>query len=350
MIEAENGFNPGYNPDASAPDIEVPAKTHVIWFLHWVATRIKNGWPLIIAFVGAMGSGKSYSAITLAQTIDPNFTADNIVFTVREFAKKITSRLPRGSVIIFDDAGVDANSRDWHEKRVKLLAKVAQSFRIFGIIVIITTPKMEYLDSQTRKLMSVLFESPTPKVDSDQEMERKGVMKVFRVIPPAFRNMDGNWYRRFRIVRHQNYRKIIIEENIIFFKHPFRHITRVYEERKEVWLRDVYVSETKAVEELDRMEKSLTNGSQILGEDEEAPLQQTPMPQPQKKTDAEVVLQKEFGVKLYCPACQYVWDYRKPSWNKARCPRCGEKIEIPEALKKYVGVYHPPIQYDYDEL
>lgn len=347
MDNAQDDYSP------SKPDVDTTTKkTHVIWFLHWIATRIKHGWPLIIAFVGAMGSGKSYSAISLAQAIDPNFTAANIVFTVKDFARLITARLPRGSVIIFDDAGVDANSRDWHSKRVKLLARVAQSFRIFGIIVIITTPKMEYIDSQTRKLLTVLFEAPTPKIDSDAEMSRKGIMKVFRVIPPAFRNMDGNWYRRFRIVRYRNYRKIIIEENIIKFRHPFRFVTRVYEQNKEVWLRDVYISETKAVEELDQLERNINNGGQILGDapvtPENKPLEQTAKAN-ETKTDAEVVLQKEFGVKLYCTKCHFVYKYDKPSWDKAKCPRCGEKTKIPEMLKPYVGVYHPPINYVYDE-
>lgn len=339
MNNPQDDYTPG------KPDVDTTSqKSHPVWFLHWIATRIKNGWPLIIAFVGAMGSGKSYSAISLAQAIDPNFTADNIVFTVAEFAKKITANLPRGSVVIFDDAGVDANARDWHSKRVKLLARVAQSFRIFGIIVIITTPKMEYIDSQTRKLLTVLFEAPTPKIDSDAEMSRKGLMKVFRVIPPAFRNMDGNWYRRFRIVRYRDYRKIIIEENTITFRHPFRSITREYEKAKEAWLRDVYVSETKGVEELDRMERAINTGHRLPDNEPEPEAGRK-----EEKDEAEIILEKELGIKLYCTKCGFVYKYEKPSWNKARCPRCGESTTIPDKLKPYVGIYHPPINYVYDE-
>ncbi|EQD60470.1 hypothetical protein B2A_03672, partial [mine drainage metagenome] len=40
---------------------------------------------LIALFIGDTGSGKSYSAIRLAERVDPNFSVARIVFTVKEF-------------------------------------------------------------------------------------------------------------------------------------------------------------------------------------------------------------------------------------------------------------------------
>ena len=65
-----------------------------MWLLQWIRNRIKKNRNLIALFIGDTGSGKSYSSIRLAETIDPGFSVDRIVFTVEDFMKLINSGLP----------------------------------------------------------------------------------------------------------------------------------------------------------------------------------------------------------------------------------------------------------------
>ena len=43
--------------------------------------------------------------------MDPNFSVDRIVFTVKDFLSLVNQGLLPGSVIVFDDAGLGINAR-----------------------------------------------------------------------------------------------------------------------------------------------------------------------------------------------------------------------------------------------
>ncbi|MBD6956475.1 MAG: PhoH family protein, partial [Thermoplasmatales archaeon] len=94
----------------------------------------------IIFFIGPPGSGKSYGALSLASSVDPTFNVDRVVFSVEEFmdvfmkeetdpktGEKIQKFLPKGSAIVFDDAGVDINAREWQTQQAKIMGKLSQS-------------------------------------------------------------------------------------------------------------------------------------------------------------------------------------------------------------------------------
>lgn len=122
-----------------------------------VLKRNKNFLGII---TGETGSGKSYSAIKLAEDLDADFDIKNIVFTPKEFMDRINSdELKRGSVIIFDEAGVGINSRSWQSTSNKLLNYVLQTFRHKNYIVIFTTPNLSFIDAGARRLFHYLFET-----------------------------------------------------------------------------------------------------------------------------------------------------------------------------------------------
>lgn len=133
-----------------------------IYLIPWIVERIfKKNQNAIIAFTGLTGSGKSYSAIELALLLgkmkgfhfDPEIY---IIFTIDELISLIymgERRPPPGSIIIFDDAGVGANSRDWQDEYNKILAKIAQSFRFMNYVFLVTVPKMDFIDRQAREVV-----------------------------------------------------------------------------------------------------------------------------------------------------------------------------------------------------
>ena len=106
----------------------------------------------LIAIFGEPGSGKSLSAITLARLVDDHFSLDNVVFTPEEFLERL-DKASRGTVVIFDEAGVGIPAREWQSLQNKLLNYVLQTFRYQNICVIFTTPHISYIDRQARHLL-----------------------------------------------------------------------------------------------------------------------------------------------------------------------------------------------------
>jgi hypothetical protein len=115
-------------------------------------------------FCGGTGTRKSGSAITFCDMMDrnylnmPRFSNDRIVFTAQEFIKLVQSNLPKGSAIIWDEAGVDNDAREYYTKKNKLIKYVFQTFRYKNLIVVLTVPDLRSIDVGTRKLMHMYFE------------------------------------------------------------------------------------------------------------------------------------------------------------------------------------------------
>ena len=123
---------------------------------------------------GDTGSGKSYSALTIAKEISNKIY---VVFTAREFMELLNSEdLEKGSVIIFDEAGVGLSSRDWYSQQNKLLGAILQTFRNMNLAVIFTTPDLSFIDVQARKLFHHYFE--TCGIDRVRNLAK---LKIFRI-------------------------------------------------------------------------------------------------------------------------------------------------------------------------
>lgn len=124
---------------------------------------LNKNWLAIVC--GETGSGKSYSAISLASKIG----RVHIVFTPIEFLRLLNNpeKLQKGDVIVFDEAGVGMASREWYSVQNKLLGSVLQTFRLLNCGVIFTTPNLSFIDVQARKLFHNYFE--TSYIDYEEE-------------------------------------------------------------------------------------------------------------------------------------------------------------------------------------
>ncbi len=111
----------------------------------------------ILAFIGATGSGKSYSALRMCELVDGSFSTDRIVFDSKDFKRLVNSKLPPGSAILWDDAGVTLDARDWQMNANREIAKIAQSFRFRRYLVIFTMPGLDYIDAKVRPLVHMFF-------------------------------------------------------------------------------------------------------------------------------------------------------------------------------------------------
>lgn len=189
----------------------------------WIKNRIKENRNANLIFTGQTGSGKSYSAMKLGEMLDPDFDIDKIVFDVKSFLELINQKppLPKGSVLIFDDAGVGLSNREWSSLSVKIFGKLTQNFRYRNLITIFTVPAMDFIEKQTRMLIHMYFEMT----------QLQGVAKPLIPYHP-YRGNDMLFFKYPKIWA-AGYPVVI---NILHFALPSKTLVETYEEKKHSYM------------------------------------------------------------------------------------------------------------------
>lgn len=118
----------------------------------------KNNQSFYIIFTGPPGGGKSYACIEFLRLSDPNFTVDRIAFTAKEFIQLLKQDLPPGSAIMWDEMGVEFDSREFMSVVNKILSHVTMTMRYRRQIIGITVPDMDWIDLKWRKLLHMYAE------------------------------------------------------------------------------------------------------------------------------------------------------------------------------------------------
>lgn len=145
----------------------------------------------MLVVVGATGSGKSYSALALAQLIDPDFEMSRVCFRAEEFLECAMKDLKAGSVIMFDEAGIDMSSREWYTTRNKVINQVVETFRRDNLICIWTTPVLKNIDKKSRSYFHGLgvmmdpdktFWGAMKYFDLKPDIEEGGVLKFYPTV------------------------------------------------------------------------------------------------------------------------------------------------------------------------
>lgn len=128
-----------------------------------IAERISHGEGQILFITGKPGSGKSYSAVRCCQEVSSKSCRDfhisrQIAFNPSKFVD-IYNDLKPGDGLIFDDAGVNYSSKDWHSQANKIFGKLLQIIRYKALFIVFTTPDLSFVDSTSKKLIHWWFET-----------------------------------------------------------------------------------------------------------------------------------------------------------------------------------------------
>jgi hypothetical protein len=223
-------------------------------FTRLLRMRLRDNRNAIVFVTGEPGAGKSYSAISLAKAVDPDFTLDRVVFDPKkymDFLDVSKNALPKYSAIIFDDAGVTENARDWQKQQVKILGYLSQTMRMLNYLVIFTTPLATFIEKQTRSLITyelVASKSYINPITVDIN-DVRGEFKLYEFTSGLkLGSADFVSYRRFVQIpllgQWANLKYVIITK-------PKKEICEEYEKKKLEFLKEKYaefnekISQTK---------------------------------------------------------------------------------------------------------
>ncbi|MHB1439992.1 MAG: hypothetical protein ACYCSO_05180 [Cuniculiplasma sp.] len=257
-----------------------------VWLLQWIRNRIKKNRNLIALFVGDTGSGKSLASIRLAERVDPTFSVDRVVFTVKEFLDLINAGLPPGSVIVFDDAGLGINARLWQETSSRIFGMLTQGFRYKQILVFITVPDETFIERQSRKLVHIRFEST----------DVQGLMKIKLLSRNTF-DPEHPLAKFPRI--HRGISEIVVK--MVKFHLPSDDLREKYETKKKEYME-------KRFKEFQEELNLLDNGQIIVKNGKPA-------------------------IEVRCDECGYAWAYTGMR-AMARCPNCDHRVYVAEMAEK----------------
>ena len=114
----------------------------------------------VCAMIGPKGSSKSWSALSMCEEVDPNFSDKTIVFSTIDLLKLMTQKpqLPAGTAILYEESSVSANNRDWYSFFNKALTAVVDTFRYRNYFLVFTTPFQGSVDIKLRRSFDAIFD------------------------------------------------------------------------------------------------------------------------------------------------------------------------------------------------
>lgn len=103
---------------------------------------------------GREGKGKSGTALSIAQMVDPNMSVEQVMFDPGRMMDKISEwkaeGTTKGRMIVADEAGVGLGNRTWYEEDQINFAQVLQLIRSENMGILFTVPRGVEMDSQVR--------------------------------------------------------------------------------------------------------------------------------------------------------------------------------------------------------
>lgn len=230
---------------ASPPEpLRKPNDEHVPWLLRRIWDRLnQNNEHFMGVVVGEEGSGKSYTGIKIANEVDPSFTADRVLFNVKELLQvlKDGDHEP-GNFYVLDEAGVQLGVRTWQERGQILANQALQLIRNENLGLLFTLPRLGELDSQAQGRLQAFLEL-TEKEHGEY------VAGKWKWMDPDRADETGEVYKKYPR-RREDGRVLRITK--VAFRPPPEGIIEPYEEKKNEFQERFYeqtIRELEGVEE-----------------------------------------------------------------------------------------------------
>ena len=196
--------------------------------IKYIEKRIKNNKNFLVTITGPTGSGKSWTALSIAEQLNEDFNIKRVIFKAEKLMEIVNSeefKKRKGLVIVWDEAGIDLSNRNWQSVTNRMLNFLLQTFRHKNFILIFTAPYHDFLDVASRKLFHADFE--TVKIN-----KKKGTCTIKPKLL-QYNPSRKQWYRKYlRVLVPGIGTKKIKRWKI---KKPSLKLRRAYENKKSIF-------------------------------------------------------------------------------------------------------------------
>ena len=239
------------------PNLLPNAPKDALW-VRYIHQRIKQNKNFLGFISGPTGSGKSWSSISIAEQLDPTFTDERIVFSGIELMKLINSdKLKKGSVIVFEEAGIGMSNKNWQSTINKMLNFLIQTFRHRNFILIFNSPYMDFVDASTRKLFHAEFN--TVGIDAN-----KGTCRLKpRTIQYNSRTKKF-YFKMLRVIT----KKGLIPVNFWSVGKPSPELIKTYEVKKKAFTDKLNANIQQELEDYEKSEDKSTVDAITIAQEE----------------------------------------------------------------------------------
>jgi hypothetical protein len=148
----------------------IKKKKKAAW-IRYIHRRISLNKNFLGMCSGKTGSGKSYSILRICEELNDDFSVDRVVFRAKDLMKIVNDpkyKDRKGVAILWDEAGIDLNNKNWQSRINKVLNYLIQTFRHRNFILFFTSPHSDFIDSATRKMFHAQFE--TLSIDKNKKV------------------------------------------------------------------------------------------------------------------------------------------------------------------------------------
>lgn len=211
-------------------------------WIPYVLNRIKHNKNWLCAITGPTGSGKSYSALALAEALDPTFSVDRVGFWAKDIID-IVNNLPerKGNVVVWDDAGVDLSHKNFQSVINKSINLLLQTCREKNFILIFTSPFTAFLDKSSRVLLHAEFQTA-----GINRTTNKVNIRPYRLKYNPFK--DRFYWKRLSYFDKMN--RCYVPINVISISKPSNALIEAYEKKKTEFTTILYQSLQKDIDKV----------------------------------------------------------------------------------------------------
>ena len=184
----------------------------------WVRMWLENS-NTIWTIVGDTGDGKSYASLRIAERIWPDFSVDEVTTNIIDFLRKVNDdSYGRGSVVVLEEASVEASAYDWHSESNRVFAHILDTWRHQNRMGIINLPNFDKLEKGARQRTEIIVNMQFAKPWMDYSQAK--------LYEPNTHNVTGDRHYPHPVIDNR-------KRKFMRFKMPSQSLIDGYEEKKE---------------------------------------------------------------------------------------------------------------------
>jgi ABC-type dipeptide/oligopeptide/nickel transport system ATPase component len=223
-----------------------------------ILARLESKKNTFIAIVGGTGEGKSYTALRIAELIEPNFDVrEQIIYYPQQFLNIIQNAINKNyKVLMLDEAHTTIPARLWYNFTNLAINFVASTFRqLKALVLIIVTPSIGWIDKTIREMIN--FYGVVFRRLPDRPVE----LRLYEVAYDYFNLREEYPYlRKLKFV----YRRGVCKLDTVIVGMPSQKLIEEYEKVSSEYKRKLLENQLKNV--LGKIEKATVTSTANISE------------------------------------------------------------------------------------